>query len=146
VLGPVGGWFVWRPEDTEPVVLIGGGSGIAPLRAIWLARRRAQVSSPTHLLYSARTPDDVYFEDDLLGFPGAQVLYTRRAPDDERRPARRINADDLDEHGLPADLRPTCYVCGPTPFVEAVTQLLVGAGHEPSRIRAERFGATGGRS
>jgi ferredoxin-NADP reductase len=144
VLGPVGGWFVWRPEATEPVLLIGGGSGVAPLRAIWRARADTRVPTPTRLLYSVRTPDDVYFADDLLGTPGVQVLYTRTAPAEEDRPARRIGPDDLREHGLAADLQPTCYVCGPTPFVEAVTQMLVDAGHDTTRIRAERFGATGG--
>lgn len=144
VLGPVGGWFVWRPEAEEPVLLIGGGSGVAPIHAIWQARALAQVATQTRLLYSARTREDVYFTDDLLGTPGVHVLYSRTAPPDSTRPARRIDQDDLREHGLPAELRPTCYVCGPTPFVEVVTQMLVEAGHDASRIRAERFGATGG--
>jgi ferredoxin-NADP reductase len=144
VLGPVGGWFVWRPEATEPVLLIGGGSGVAPLRAIWRARAGAQVATPTRLLYSVRTPDDVYFADDLVGGAGVHLLYTREAPSAEARPAGRIGPDDLRELGLAADLHPTCYVCGPTPFVEAVTQMLVDAGHDTTRIRAERFGPTGG--
>jgi len=36
------------------------------------------------------------------------------------------------------------YVCGPTPFVEAVADALVQLGHEPHRIKTERFGPTGG--
>jgi ferredoxin-NADP reductase len=144
VLGPVGGWFVWRPQTTDPALLIGGGSGVAPLRAIWEARALAHVPSPTRLLYSARSRQDVYFSDELLGAQGVQVLYSRTAPPEESRPARRIGQGDLRQHGLPVDLHPTCYVCGPTPFVETVTQMLVEAGHDASRIRAERFGATGG--
>jgi ferredoxin-NADP reductase len=144
VLGPIGGWFVWRAQASEPLLLIGGGSGIAPLRAIWQARRQAHLAAPTKLLYSVRTPDDVYFSDDLLGTPGAEVLYTRRAPVGSARPPGRIEAQDLAEHGLSADVQPTCYVCGPTPFVETVTQMLIDAGHDASRVRAERFGATGG--
>jgi ferredoxin-NADP reductase len=72
------------------------------------------------------------------------VLYTREAPPQSPRPSRRIDAEDLRIHGLPADVRPTCYVCGPTPFVESVTQMLIDAGHDATRVRAERFGATGG--
>ena len=34
--------------------------------------------------------------------------------------------------------------CGPTPFVESVATALVELGHEPGRIRTERFGPTGG--
>ena len=36
------------------------------------------------------------------------------------------------------------YICGPTGFVEGVADDLVALGHHPSRIRTERFGATGG--
>lgn len=144
VLGPVGGWFVWRPEQVEPVLLIGGGSGVAPLWAIRQARVRAQVAASTRLLYSARTPRDVYFAEELLGDPDAEVLYSRQAPPGVVRPPHRIDADDLAGVGLPPELQPTVYVCGPTPFVESVTEMLIDAGHDASRVRAERFGATGG--
>jgi ferredoxin-NADP reductase len=40
--------------------------------------------------------------------------------------------------------RPQTYVCGPTPFVEAVAGSLVRLGHEPGRVKTERFGPTGG--
>ena len=40
--------------------------------------------------------------------------------------------------------RPRVYVCGPTPFVEAVAQALVQLGHDPHTIKTERFGPTGG--
>ena len=50
----------------------------------------------------------------------------------------------LAEVGPGADERPLVYVCGPTPFVEAVAEALVHLGHEPGRVRTERFGATGG--
>ena len=42
----------------------------------------------------------------------------------------------------PADA-PLVYVCGPTAFVETVANALVGLGHDPRRIRTERFGGTG---
>jgi ferredoxin-NADP reductase len=68
------------------------------------------------------------------------VQYTRKAPDDSARPPRRIDAADLAALGWPADLEPTCYVCGSTPFVEAVADLLVAVGHDAVRIRTERYG------
>jgi ferredoxin-NADP reductase len=46
--------------------------------------------------------------------------------------------------GPPASERPRIYVCGPTPFVESVADLLVDLGHDPATIHAERFGPTGG--
>ena len=144
VLGPVGGWFVWRPEAAESVLLIGGGSGVAPLWAMWQARAAAKAAAAARLLYSVRTPRDVLFASDLLGAPGIEVLYTRQTPPGAARPPHRIDVADLDVHGLPAETEPTCYVCGPTPFVESVIEMLINAGHDPSRVRAERFGATGG--
>jgi ferredoxin-NADP reductase len=147
VLGPLGGWFVWRPAQTEPTLLLGGGSGIAPLMAMLRAARAAGASSAFRVLYSVRAPQDVYFADELLDATrsgAVRVIYTRSAPASEPRPPGRVTASDLAAIGWPAEARPTCYVCGPTPFVEAVANVLVSAGHDPDRIRTERFGATGG--
>lgn len=146
VLGPLGGWFIWRAQQSEPVLLIGGGSGVAPLMAMRRAHARASAAAPMRLIYSVRTRAQVYFSDELLGKPDPDlaVLYTRTAPPDDPRPAHRIDRHDLAAHGWPAERQPTCYVCGPTPFVEAAIALLLAAGHDPARIRAERFGATGG--
>jgi ferredoxin-NADP reductase len=149
VRGPVGGWFVWRPAQTEPVLLAGGGSGVVPLMAMLRARAAARSRVPFRLLYSVRTPADVYYADELRrrmrddNGLDVTLLYTREAPDGTSRPARRIDAADLAAHGWPADLEPRCYVCGPTGFVEATADLLVALGNEPGRIRTERFGPTG---
>lgn len=146
VRGPLGGWFVWRPEQPEPVLLIGGGSGVAPLIAMRRAHAKSASTAGMRLIYSVRSPAEVYFSDEVLDQPAAEVvvLYTRSAPADDLRGAHRMDHDDITSHAWPADQQPTCYVCGPTPFVEAVITLLLDAGHDPARIRAERFGATGG--
>ncbi|WBB68953.1 ferredoxin reductase [Micromonospora sp. WMMD812] len=149
VRGPVGGWFVWRAEETAPVLLVGGGSGIVPLMAILRARREAGSRAPFRLLYSVRTPDDVFYADELLrrgrddlGLDVA-YLYTRQAPEGWRGEPHRIGLADVNNHGWPSDLEPLNYVCGPTGFVEAVADLLVGLGHQPRRVKTERFGPTG---
>jgi ferredoxin-NADP reductase len=144
VRGPLGGWFVWRPDQPEPVLLVGGGSGVAPLMAMLRARTAAGTGGPFRLIYSVRTPADVYYAAELGANAVAALLYTRSAPGGSTRPAHRIDAADLAAHGWPAAAQPTAYVCGPTPFVEAVATLLVEAGHDPARIRTERFGASGG--
>ncbi|WP_431951284.1 ferredoxin reductase [Actinacidiphila sp. bgisy167] len=145
--GPVGGWFVWRPEQTEPVLLVAGGSGLVPLMAMVRARAAAGSRAPFRLLYSVRTPEDRFYTDEMeRGAPGLDTtyLYTRSAPDGGARPAGRIQARDLAEWGWPADFEPACYVCGPTGFVETAAGLLVALGHHPDRIRTERFGPSGG--
>jgi ferredoxin-NADP reductase len=50
----------------------------------------------------------------------------------------------LEEVAWPAADAPRAYVCGPTPLVESVASLLVALGHDPARVRTERFGPTGG--
>jgi len=147
VRGPLGGWFVWRPADPGPVLLVAGGSGIVPLMA--MIRARAGVSrAPFRLVHSVRAPGDRIYAAELRrraaedGGLDVDYVYTREAPEGTPRPKGRIRADDLVAHGWPPDFEPTCYVCGPTPLVEAVAGLLVGGGHDPDRIRTERFGGS----
>ncbi|MDQ7908583.1 ferredoxin reductase [Phytohabitans sp. ZYX-F-186] len=150
VRGPVGGWFVWRPAAMDPVLLVAGGSGIVPLMAMIRARRAAGSRVPFRLIYSVRTPGDVYYGDELRrrarDDAGLDVTfaYTREVPEGWPHPPRRIGVADVNTNGWPPALTPDCYVCGPTGFVEAVADILVALGHEPRRLRTERFGPTGG--
>jgi ferredoxin-NADP reductase len=148
VRGPVGGWFVWKPEDSAPVLLVAGGSGVVPLMAM-IRSRDGVDATPFRLIYSVRTPDDRIYDHELrrraTEDSGLDItfLYTRRVPARETRAVGRITAEDLLTYGWRPDLEPTCYVCGPTPFVETVADLLTDLGHNPTRIRTERFGPTG---
>ncbi|WP_341867827.1 ferredoxin reductase [Rathayibacter festucae] len=149
VRGPIGGWFVWRPEQTEPVQLIAGGSGLVPLMA--MAREHGRIGSvaPMRLLYSVRSSVFAYYRDDLRalgelpadrGGVETELVYTRVAPPDAARPAGRLTPELLAALAIPASEEPTVYVCGPTAFVEAVATALVAQGHDPARVRTERFG------
>ena len=150
VRGPVGGYFVWRDTDQAPVLLVGGGAGIVPLMAMIRARRAAGSRVPFRLVYSVRTPADRYYADELghpqAGDGGLDVtfVYTRETPDGWPRPPRRIGVADVNTGGWPPDFAPSCFVCGPTGFVETVANILVALGHDPRRVRTERFGPTGG--
>jgi ferredoxin-NADP reductase len=146
IRGPVGGYFVWDPDPGGPVLLVGGGSGVVPLRA--MARQRAADGNDvaTRLLYSARAWDDVIYRDELerLSGDGFDVIYTltRERPPGWTGYARRVDADMLSEVA-PFDLA-LAFVCGPTPFVESVAETLVQLGHDPAKVKTERFGPTGG--
>ena len=145
--GPVGGWFVWRPEQREPVLLLAGGSGIVPLMAMIRTRRAVGSRAPFRLLYSVRTPEDrMYLTELRRGDPGLDTtfLYTRKAPDGWSRPPGRLTGDDATAAGWPADFMPASYICGPTGFVEHAANLLLDLGHNPDLIRTERFGPSGG--
>jgi ferredoxin-NADP reductase len=144
--GPLGGWFVWREEQTEPVQLIAGGSGVVPLIA--MIRRHESAASPAafRLLYSVRSPEDGFFDEELTALSATastvQITrhFTRRGPAGWPGTPARLTKATLEAAVIPASDSPSVYVCGPTGFVEAVADWLVELGHEPSRVRTERFG------
>ena len=145
VLGPLGGYFVWRETDPSPVQLIAGGSGIVPLRAMVRARLAAATEQPFRLLVSVRTPQDAIYRDELerLAESGGVDLswaYSREAPDGWNGRVGRLNPESIAAATWAPDRMPRVYVCGPTGFVENVADALVELGHEPRRIKTERFG------
>ena len=148
--GPVGRWFVWRSEQTEPIQLVAGGSGIVPLMAM-IRSRTSTGKPPFRLLYSVREPEAVYYRDELRDLSNRDhsviitYAYTRVAPKGWPRPPARIDAELIATGTWPSTDGPTSYVCGPTSFVESTTELLIAAGHDRAKIRTERFGATGER-
>jgi ferredoxin-NADP reductase len=127
---------VWRGE--EPVLLVGGGSGVVPLMAILRHRRRTMPDLPMRLVYSVRTGEDVIYADELGD--DALLTFTREPPDGWTGHTGRIDAWLIADAYLASG---TAFVCGSNGFVETASQLLLVAGVEPARIRTERFGPTG---
>jgi ferredoxin-NADP reductase len=146
--GPIGGYFVWDVPDGGPLLLVAGGSGIVPLRAILRHRERSGSDALVRLLYSSRSLDDVIYGAELArpadGVEVVQTL-TRAQPEGWNGYARRVDDALLAEVAWPSRDRPLAFVCGPTSFVETVASGLVALGYPPGRVKTERFGATGGR-
>jgi ferredoxin-NADP reductase len=145
--GPVGGYFVWEESLDGPLLLVGGGSGVVPLRSMLHHHRAIESTIPARLLYSARSFPELIYRDELTQITtgdGIDIRFTltREQPQGWRGYARRIDPKLLSEVAWPVDDRPLAYVCGPTGFVETAASTLVALGHEPSRIRTERFGPT----
>jgi ferredoxin-NADP reductase len=147
--GPIGGYFVWEASMGGPLLLIAGGSGIVPLMAMIRHRARAGSTVPTRLLYSSRSYGDIVYRDELDRLVSAtknlEVAHTltREQPPGWTGYHRRLDADMIRDVAWPSDQRPLIFVCGPTPFVESAASILVALGHEPQRIKTERFGPTG---
>ena len=139
--GPIGGYFVWQEALGGPVLLIAGGSGVVPLRAILRHHRATASEILVRLLYSARTRGDLIYRDELANYETVVTLTNEQLQEWSGRTGRIDSAFLTDTVWPPAE-RPLVYICGPTGFVEAIADALVMLGHDPSRIRAERFGPT----
>jgi ferredoxin-NADP reductase len=148
--GPIGGWFAWETTEGGPLILVAGGSGIAPLMAMIRYRQAAGSDTPTRLLFSSRSFEEIIFRQELerlaSGDKTLQIIHTltRSRPEGWTGYDRRIDEEMLDEVAFSPEGGPLAFVCGPTPLVETVATALVRLGHEPARVKTERFGPTGG--
>jgi ferredoxin-NADP reductase len=146
VRGPIGGYFVWDGSGVAPVLLVAGGSGVVPLMSMIRQRARIGSSTPTRLLYSSRSYEEVIYRAELAepadGLEVFQTL-TRSQPPGWTGYARRIDPELLGEVAFPAGDGPRVFVCGSTRFVDTAADALVAMGYPPQSIRTERFGATG---
>ena len=148
--GPIGGYFVWDADDTTPILLVAGGSGIVPLMAMLRHNVATGNRAPMRLVYSARSLDDVFYraELDVAAADHSAAVFitlTRDSPPKWTGRTGRVDGELLGEVGwAPSSTGPRCYVCGPTPFVEAVAGALVAIGHPPTAVKTERFGPSGG--
>jgi ferredoxin-NADP reductase len=150
VRGPIGGYFVWEPGGQEPLLLVGGGSGVAPLMAMVRHRAATGDRTPTRLVYSSRRFEEVIYRAELEELKAREdglevfLTLTREQPPGWEGYSRRIDAELMREVAWEPAQRPAVFICGSTGFVEAAAGALVELGHEPLRIKTERFGATGG--
>jgi ferredoxin-NADP reductase len=149
VRGPIGGYFVWEQSLGGPLLLLAGGSGIVPLRSMLRHWAANESTVPVRVLSSARAIHDVIYRQELTRLAEREhldfhITLTREWPDDWTGYRGRLDRALLEEIAWPPADRSLVYVCGPTGFVETAADLLVELGHEAGRIRAERFGPTGG--
>jgi len=113
-------------------------------------RRAAGNYTPVRLLFSSRSYEDIIFREELerlaAGDETLEIIHTltRSTPPGWEGYDRRIDEEMLGEVAFSPEERPLAFVCGPTPLVETVATALVGLGHDPARVKTERFGPTGG--
>ena len=112
--GPVGGYVVCGIPTDQPLLLIGGGSGLAPLRSMWRAGTcGASVTVP----YSPQTRDRVIFRDELTGATDLTAMIHLTHEVAPGFASGRLDAAAL-AAAVAAAQPPAVYVCGPTAFVE----------------------------
>ncbi|MCO5072536.1 MAG: ferredoxin reductase [Rhizobiaceae bacterium] len=145
--GPIGGHFVWNVADGGPVLLIGAGSGVAPLVSMIRYRARAGSDIPMMLLFSARTKQDFLFGDELSQLARSDdkfklMLTLTRDPDPGSGVfSRRIDAEMISEavDRIGANVS-HAYVCGSNAFCDRASDSAIAAGVLRDVIRTERYG------
>jgi ferredoxin-NADP reductase len=146
--GPLGGHFVWRPDDGGPLLLIGGGSGVVPLMAMIRHQQSVLPQLPVVLLLSARTWDDALYRDELLAFDARlngfrlALALTREAPHRARDYGRRVDAAMVGEQLIRLPDRPKLtYICGANQFANVAAESALACNVDAASIRTERYGA-----
>ncbi|WP_310446258.1 FAD-dependent oxidoreductase [Thiobacillus sp.] len=136
------GPFVYLPEMSDNVVLIGGGVGITPLLSIFRHVRDARLSTRAHLVYSVSDSSEILFRDEL-----EQAAHTH----DNLHLSITVTQPDPHWHGLTGRIDPVklhaldvpddtlYYLCGPKGMVEDMSTLLHGLGVPMSRIIFEKW-------
>lgn len=149
VRGPLGGHFIWSCAAGGPVLLIGGGSGVAPLVSMLRHRKMAAgMWAPMTLVYSARTWDDVIFRDELLGDAalrnGFDLVFAITRESAARRNgdyARRIDPPMMAEIVARMPEPPKhVFICGANAFCEVAADSAIAAGIPATLIKTERYG------
>lgn len=146
--GPIGGYFVWDKTEPRPVLLLGGGSGVVPLMSMLRYHAELNAATRMRLVYSARFEADILYREELtaLSRNGRDVVITLSREPPSQWTGRRGRVDhELLLHLVDSDKDDLlCFVCGPTPFVEAAADALVALGVRPDSVKTERFGPTSG--
>lgn len=140
--GPFGGFELPVSTPESPILLVAGGTGIAPLRSMWRERLACGDPSPLTVIYSARSSLDLAFLPELERLQHAgriDLTVTVTGSDNEWSGGRgRVTSDALERH-LAAPARVRCAVCGPASFVAHVAQTLSELGVPDGHVATERW-------
>ncbi|MCC2630648.1 MAG: oxidoreductase FAD/NAD(P)-binding domain protein [Candidatus Paceibacter sp.] len=148
--GPIGGHFIWDISKQDPLILIGGGSGMVPLMSMLRHHinnfKKDSLREITFII-SARSIGHVLYREELDSirqkFPHIKIIetLTETRPSDWTGYARRVDETLLEETiGQLKNKNPMTYICGPNPFVATVTKHMMHLGFAPQAIKTERFG------
>ncbi|EHR60585.1 benzoate 1,2-dioxygenase electron transfer component BenC [Saccharomonospora cyanea] len=140
--GPNGSFFL-RDTD-QPLLLLAGGTGLAPILSILRALRASGSTRPAHLLYGATTDDDVVELDTLRELarqlPRLTWDYCVADPGSSAPNKGFVTSLIGDEHLHGGDVE--VYLCGPPPMVEAVRKHFADLGVQPAGFHYEKFASS----
>ncbi|ARU31178.1 hypothetical protein CAP31_05430 [Sulfuriferula sp. AH1] len=135
------GVFVYQPEMSHRVVLVGAGVGVTPLISIFRYIAAAVPQTDVTLVYSIPDADEYLFQADIEALsqqPNCHHLITLTQPDAKwQGRSGRIDAQLLREAGMSDDT--LYYLCGPQGMVEDAGAVLTSIGVPASRIIYEKW-------
>jgi len=138
--GPFGSFSLPSPLAEQHLLLIAGGTGIAPLRSMMWETLENQPDVRVGLLYSARGPDEFAYREELTELAAhdridLQLTITRDATAEWAGLRGRI--DDAVTRSALKTTQTRCMVCGPPALVDHTIALLTAAGVSRDRIGSE---------
>lgn len=142
VTGPLGGIELPLPGDAGEVLLVAGGTGVAPLRSIWRELLAQSAASAIAVVYSARRAEDFAFGDELrrLHDEGrARVAMTITRDDPSWLGLRGRVSEELFARHLKRPREARAAVCGPAGLVARVAHDLTHLGVPLTHIATERW-------
>ena len=151
--GPYGDFHPIVDSKAE-MIWVGGGAGMAPLRAqiMWMTKTLHTTDRKMHYFYGARALNEVFYLDDFLqlekDFPNFKFHLALDRPDPAADAAgvkytagfvhQVMYETYLKDHEAPEDIE--YYMCGPGPMSNAVNNMLYNLGVEPESIHYDNFG------
>ena len=151
--GPYGDFHPIVDSKAE-MIWVGGGAGMAPLRAqiMWMTKTLKTTDRVMHYFYGARALNEVFYLDDFLqlekDFPNFKFHLALDRPDPAADAAgvaytpgfvhNVMYETYLKDHDAPEDIE--YYMCGPGPMSNAVNKMLYDLGVEPESIHYDNFG------
>ncbi len=151
--GPYGDFHPIVDSKAE-MIWVGGGAGMAPLRAqiMWMTKTLHTTDRKMHYFYGARALNEVFYLNDFLElekeFPNFKFHLALDRPDPAADAAgvkytpgfvhQVMYETYLKDHEVPEDIE--YYMCGPGPMSNAVNNMLYNLGVEPSAIHYDNFG------
>ena len=151
--GPYGDFHPIVDSKAE-MIWVGGGAGMAPLRAqiMWMTKTLKTTDRVLHYFYGARALNEVFYLEDFMQLEKDFPIFKFHLALDRPDPAADAAGVPytagfvhdvmyntyLKDHDAPEDIE--YYMCGPGPMSNAVNNMLYNLGVEPESIHYDNFG------
>ncbi|SEF61708.1 NAD(P)H-flavin reductase [Thermomonospora echinospora] len=143
MLGPALGAMTLDPDSGSDLLLVAGGTGLAPLKALLEQATTAAPGRRVHLVWGARTARDLYDLDELRSLEAARagLRVTPVVAEDPGFDGMRGTVPEaLERIDDPPGPDTDVYVCGPTAMVARTVRVLRDLGVPSERVRHDAAG------